>query len=1469
MHIGKIVTNRLPVKVLSWSASEGMCFKPIVNHWRREAAENKLVTVKTYRGSPGSKQAFVRSKTLCTAEHEFYTRRAGKLEKVWASKLVPGKDAILTQGSILDAAKRDLLIGSLLGDGYMAFPKRSRLPYFQERHCIKQQAYLQFKADALVGFTHRGLREYNAGFDGFNVGQQMVEWSSHAHPEFMSLHEMFYGTGERRFSQKVFDALTLRSLAVWFQDDGSAGIYGNNTGPSVSFACQAFTPAERVLAANAIERLTDIKFNVNDGDGTLRKHGDDAVMFLLAITDYVHPSMGYKLCGIQGAGTRISEFLAPAVLGLVEMPVDAVEDAGLLSDHKAWRGEYLFNLEVEDTHRYFVNGVLVGNSDRTQDEVWTAIQTGQLPPTPKPTFAYEKFISYLNALGVNVEKAGNEISAMPLTGGQIDELSNGELTDGGKIVRGKDLRPEKGGLFDEDITGGVGGKNWSHIKLGESLPNPLFEKSIRNLLGLTGKQYDSVVAGDAGLDEKGAFDEDAEKKGPQAIVSALGEIDVDESLGEASSDIKTARRGELDKVNKRIKYLLMLKRTGITPREAYVLDKVPVLPPIFRPVSMMEGGDLNVDGLNLLYKDVAILTAKLHQAIDVLPDEEVAPLRKGVYDALEALMGTNSVADVGTTLDGSARPPGILTILAGRRSPKESYFHRKLLDRKQDISMRSVIIPDMTLHLDELGLPRKGAMKIFQPFVVKELRNQGFTPLAAKAEIERNTPLANRALEVAASKRPVLFKRDPVLHKFGIMAFKAKIIDSKKAIHIHPLVVGGFNADFDGDTMAIFVPVTQEAVDEAYGMMPSKNLFNPATGRVMYQPTLEGQLGLFLMTQMGKKTSKKYDTKAQALKAEKDKTILATDIVTVDDKRTTVGRLKFNDALPKSIRSDKYLTDPKIVMNSKRLQAVLRDLALKAPAEFAHTADRIKDLGFGHAYSTGFSFSLDDFGTLRTIRGKHLAVASAAAKAARAKGMGKEATDAKLVSIYTKATNDIGTDAKAYLQTSGNKLYAMSLSGSKPSWSQVSQMITAPMLMQNAAGRVIPVPVTRSYGEGLDSAGYWTAASGARKGLIEKVQSVREPGALSKQIINTLIPLVVTTDDCGTTRGIAMKTSSSDVVDRFTAKSHKVRGVTIPANTAVTPALLSRFKAAKIDVVSVRSPTKCTAAKGMCSKCYGLSDGGSPIALGENIGIVAGQAIGERSTQLSMRTFHTGGVASEAGGAGGLVAGIGRVTQLLKMPKILPNKATLASMSGTVTGVKKSAVGGYDVAVGTQQHYVPHGNGLSVKVGTTVRKGDSLSKGPIDPRELLSLTNMDRVQRYLTDELHDVYKSEGVKRRSIEVVVRGLTNLGRVESAGEVGDAEGIIRNDYVSLSHTNALNAKNRGKSPIKVTPELRGVETLPLDQTTDWLARMQYRKLRETMTRAANEGWKSDTHGLHPTPGIIYSAEFGKGDISKGAVY
>lgn len=1111
-----------------------------------------------------------------------------------------------------------------------------------------------------------------------------------------------------------------------------------------------------------------------------------------------------------------------------------------------------------------IRETMTWKSDKAQDDVWTAIQMGMPLPTPQTSFAYSKFLSYLAAVGINVEKEGNELHLLPLTDAQILEQSNGEITEGGRVIRGKDLKPEKNGLFDEKITGGIRGKNWSHLALNDNYPNPVYEKAIRSLLGLKGKDFQAIIEGKAALLEDGEVTTNQElftvnNSGPSAIANALSRLDMKEEKAQAEEQLKTARRGDLDKANKKMKYILALEKAGMSPEEAYTLKNIPVIPPIMRPMFLMEGGDLNVDGLNMLYRDVAILTGKTQEAKEHLTRADVASLQGDVYEAITALFGTTSATKTSVGLDGEERAPGILTILSGVTSPKQSYFHKSIMDRRQDITMRGVITPDMNLHLDQVGLPRKAARLIFQPFVVKELVSMGFSPLQAKQEIEKDSSLARRALEVAMSKRPVMIKRDPLLHKYGIMAFDP-VIHEGKSIKIHPLVVGPFNADFDGDTMSVFTPISQAAVDEAQKMKPSANIFSVATSRAQFQPSLEAQLGLYLLTEMGKSKGNSFSSPVEAIRAARDGKISFSETIRVGNIDTTAGRLAIHSAMPDAVKQQKWLTDPEMLLDKGNLQGLMAEIGRKAPKEFPQFMDKLKELGFKHSHNVGFSYKMSDFKALSAVRAKHVKAAEARVDKLRKKGASQAEIDAEVVAAYLDADAAIKKDAEAVLDKDGNRLRLMNRAGIKPGWAQLKQILIAPLLLENAYGEVIPTPVTRSYSEGLDLAGYWTASSGARKGLLDKGQSVVTPGIISKQLANMSSGFLVTENDCGTTRGVAMKADDPDLVDRYLAQPVKVGNETIKANTLITPKMLGKFKTARLGSVVARSALKCKTSAGMCAHCYGAFTGSNPPEVGTNVGLLSSQSIGEKGTQAAMRVFHGGGLASRESLRPTGVTPIERTIQLVRLPKILPGAATLSTRSAKVESIKPSSIGGWDIKVGDEEHYVPGNLKPTVKVGQEIKKGDALSTGPINPHELLPLAGLDRTQQYLTAELSDIYKQNGgVRKRASEVLVKQLTNLGTVEDAGDSTDDMGVIRGDFMSVSGAKAWNKENPSKAPIQITPILRGVETMPLDQTTDWAARMQYRRLKTTLTRGAEEGWKTDIHGQHPIPGIMYSAEFG----------
>jgi DNA-directed RNA polymerase subunit beta' len=1110
-------------------------------------------------------------------------------------------------------------------------------------------------------------------------------------------------------------------------------------------------------------------------------------------------------------------------------------------------------------------------SDAAQsDEFWAALQAGEPLPAPRPTFAYNKFVSYLNVLGLNVKKEGNNLQLIPFTDKQILSMSNGAIKDAARMVRAKDLQEEKGGLFDPDITGGHSGTKWAHIKLPEPYPNPVFERAIQTLTGLKGKEYDAIIEGKLAVNPTtGALSHDVEHHltAGRAFEKMLSNIDVKKELAAAQKSLdKPGLKGNrLDNANKKVKYLTALKDAGLTAQDAYITQYIPVIPPIMRPLSQRPDGEINYDDLNHMYKGISLSASRLAAASPLLPQSEKAEIRADVYDGLRSLTG------LGGHLNREAR--GVLDIIQGYRpereggwgtgqkvgTPKSGFFQKKLTQRKQDLSMRSTIIPEPAMGLDEVGLPRSAALEIYKPFVIREIRGiTGMPPLEAQKHLKEGGPLVNRALERVMETRPVLLKRDPVLHKYGIQAFKPRIVQGK-AVQIHPLVTSGFNADFDGDAMSAFVPVGAEAVAEAYKMFPSKNLFSPSTGDIMYRPTLESQLGLYGITRVGDKTNKSYTNFQEMQQALNKGDIKHNDQIKVGGLHSTVGRFLLAGSLPEPMRRD-FLTS-KTALDKRGQEELLTQIGREHHNDYGAVVNKLKDLGNDWSTNVAFSLGLEDVKPEKKLRAQVMDKADAAVANIQAKTQHER--DAKTVQIYDKATTELQKKLDS-LPDGQSNLLTMYRAGIKPGKEALRQIKMAPMLIANAKGEIIPTPVRRSYSEGLDIADYWTSMSGARKGIIQKVQQVQEPGHISKQVMNSVMNNLIISDDCGTTKGIALSVDEKDILDRHLAADVKAGKKVIPAGTLITPEIRSTLRNNKVGLVPVRSPLRCEHGPGICKKCYGLSEDGRHPEIGTNVGVLAGQALGERSSQLAMKAFHTGGTAASKET---LVDEFDRVQKLLLFPKTLPGSATLSTVNGKVEKIERDPAGGHSVFIGGQRHYIPQNRGLPLhggeplKVGAAVKKGAPISAGPANPHEMLPLTGIEPVQGYLAGALHDIYgaPSIGIRRRNTEVVVKALTNLTKID---DPGDHPGFIRGDFAPTSHVANINRQlPKGANPILHTPVLRGVNVMPLDMHEDWLAKMNHEHLRQTVIDAAQEGWVSHLHGVHPIPPVVHGTEIGKG--------
>lgn len=1106
------------------------------------------------------------------------------------------------------------------------------------------------------------------------------------------------------------------------------------------------------------------------------------------------------------------------------------------------------------------------------DDLWDRLQTGQPLPPPQVPFVYRKFEGMLRAAGIDVKKDGNTMTLAPLTDKGVESLSNGEIKEPWKILKSKDASPEANGLFDPRVTGttwpkGKLGEKWGHISLSERIPNPIFERPISALTGVNQKSIADVVAGK--VEHNG-------KTGSAAIIEELKKIDVDKDLARLESQIGEATGSRLNNINKRIKYLRGLKSAGVSPVEAYTMSKVPVLPPNMRPISVNPTGDVNEADLNGLYKGLGAVEYQLRTADPSTPKEEKDELVGSLYDGVKALSLT------GTEYKDRYRA-GVMAQIAGisgRKKVKEGFFQDKIMGRRQDLSMRGTIVPNPSLNLDEVGLPRKAAAELYKPFVVARLHRMGYSPLQAQKEIRENTVVAKKALEREAMERPVLLKRDPVLHKYGVQAFKPRITESK-TVEIHPLVTGGYNADFDGDTMSAFLPIGKDAVAEAFNMTPSHNLFSPSTGDIAYKPGHESLYGLFKLTEMGEKKRITFNNAAEAARAVKDGKIGINDVIRVRDIRdardmttemakvsaapveTTVGRLALYGALPEPVRKQEMLTDPNFAVTKGSIKQILVEVGNKSKGEYAQTADALKNIG--NNFATGRSISLEDFKAETDYRDRVLEAAQKKELALRAnRKLTKAQRDAAIVDLYSKAFSDIEGRAKAKFDKSGNRMYDWIKSGARGDWSQFKQMNLAPGLVVDSQNKVVPVPITKSYSEGLDVGGYWTAMHGARMGTIGRVLGTSEPGALFKKMVTSSMNQMVTGDDCETTKGVAFSSDDENILDRYLAKDVDLgtkagadKGK-IPAGTLVTPRVQTRLKNNKVKEVVVRTPLRCAHGEGVCSKCMGKNEDGGDYEIGTNVGVIAAQALGEPTTQMSMDAFHQGGVSGAAGADA--VDKFTRIKQLTELTENLPGAATLAVQGGKVEKIEKDPAGGWGVYVKGTRHFVPARQGLMVDEGAEVKKGDALSGGPKDPRQMMKLTGINSVQRYLTDELSGVYGNPSpLHRRNTEVFVRALTNMSVVKDPGSNKD---ILPGDTKPRSEIEAYNSRlAKGQAPIVHEPVLKGTNVLPTEMHEDWLARMQATDLKKTLLEGTARGWSTSIHGPHPIPAMAYGKEFGMG--------
>ncbi len=1107
------------------------------------------------------------------------------------------------------------------------------------------------------------------------------------------------------------------------------------------------------------------------------------------------------------------------------------------------------------------------------DDYWAALQNGEVPPAPETPFAYRKFVGYLKTMGVDVNKEGNKLHLGPLTDEQVLSMSNGEITKPDiplKHSSANEILPEPGGLFDPKITGTTSithglGERWGHMKLTERLPNPTFEKPIRSLLGLTQKAYENVIAGSQKID--GAT-------GPEAIVSALDKIDVSSELQKLEASVQGLKGPRLNDASRKIKYLRVLNERKLNARQAYTLQHIPVLPPKMRPVTVLDSGDIRTDDVTEMYRQLGTINTQLKDLQDLgVPKEaeEMTSLGASLYDGLKGLSLTGMEYK-------QRHRKGILELIGGKSGmtqPKNAFFQSKVIGKRQDMSMRGVIVPEPSLGMDEVALPESAAMAAYKPFVMRRMRQSGYAPGQAVQAIKDKEPIVYNMLEAEMKSRPVLLKRDPVLHKYGVQAFKP-VLTKGSAIKIHPLATGGFNADFDGDKMAAFVPISNKAVDEAWKMLPSKNLFSSSHGGLMFRPTHESLLGLHQLTRTdGKKTGLVFQTGAAAAKAVKQGKIGITDVVTIRDatkevpnflqdrikkasenkaKHTTVGRMLIEQSLPKEY---KHLFKGQ-QLDKRNLTKLLSEIGQKADAEtFRDVADTLKDMGNVHA--TGYGFGLEDFKAMKGPRDNILRQVKEREREIHKSVRNKAKRNEALAELYNKARIVLDKATKPKFDKSNNKMYQWVKAQARGNWDQFKQMTITPLAVVDSKERIVPISIEKSYSEGLDTASYWASMYGARKGTIGRVKGTQLPGAQVKEMMQTSMDHLVSEIDCGTKEGNMFSPTDNQAIDRVLAVDVSLKGKgVLKAGEVVTPQMLTRMQNNGVKAFTARTPLKCQAHDGVCSRCYGLNEMGQFPEKGDNLGVKAVHAIGEPLTQMAMNAFHTGGVAGAKGSD--VASQFDRVVQLVKFPQNLPGSAVLSKQSGNIDKIEKDeVVGGWNIYVSGTKHYLSARQSPVVSKGQKVKKGDALSGGPKNPLEMLPLTGISAVRNYVTDELTNLggYSRTPILRKNAEVFVRTLTNLAEIE---DPKDHPTFLKGDKVAASEVNRYNSSVTKGEQLLARPILKGTNVLPRELRSDWLARMQATHLKDTILDGAAEGWVSDLHGTHPIPAAAFGLEFGQ---------
>ncbi len=1119
--------------------------------------------------------------------------------------------------------------------------------------------------------------------------------------------------------------------------------------------------------------------------------------------------------------------------------------------------------------------------------------------------------------------------------------SRGEVTKP-ETINYRTLKPEKDGLFCEKIFGPT--KDWEchcgkykrirykgivcdkcgvevtkakvrrermgHIKLASPVSHIWYFKGIPSRMGLVLDisprtlekilYFANFIVTDPGNTEfayKEVLTEDQYREakdnpqnkfkaamGAEAVRELLTHINLEELSKELRDKLTNATGQKKIRIVRRLEVIEALRISGNRP-EWMVLEVIPVIPPDLRPMVQLDGGRFATSDLNDLYRRVINRNNRLNRLLELgAPDIIVRNEKRMLQEAVDALIDNGRR---GRPVTGPGSRP--LKSLSDMLKGKQGRFRQNLLGKRVDYSGRSVIVVGPELKFYQCGLPKKMALELFKPFIMKKLVENGnaHNIKSAKRMVEKVRPEVWDVLEGVIKEHPVMLNRAPTLHRLGIQAFEPVLVEGK-AIKLHPLACTAFNADFDGDQMAVHVPLSVEAQAEARFLMLSvNNILAPKDGSPITTPTQDMILGSYYLTHPGQEEGKRnsdaekgdgkvFTDMAEMLMAYQNGMVGLHARVKVrmyageEDTRgklveSTVGRFIFNQKIPQDLgyvedrTADPYSLEIDFLCDKKKLgQIIDRCYRLHGNTKTAIMLDHIKDMGFHYSTIAAITISISDM----EIPEKKQQIIDDAEKMvdkyemAYRRGLvsDKERYE-KVIEIWNKTTDDVADELMNTLDTLNN-LYIMAHSGARGSKNQIRQIGGMRGLMANATGKTIEIPIKANFREGLSVLEYFISTNGARKGLADTALRTADSGYLTRRLVDVSHNVIVREDDCGTDEGIEVKafTDGKEVIeklrDRIVGRTALVDicypgtdKVIVEQDCEITEDAAEIIEEAGIESVAIRSVMTCHSKTGVCAKCYGRNLAtGESVNIGEAVGITAAQSIGEPGTQLTMRTFHTGGVAGSD-----ITHGLPRVEELFeaRKPKGL---AVICEADGTVVSIEPTMDNKTEVKVRGEEervYEIPYGARICVSEGEYVLAGDNITTGPLDPKDKLRLNGVEGVYQYLLKEVQRVYKNQGVdiNDKHIEVIVGQMLSKMKVNDPGDTGLLPGG-QYSKVEIDEANEA-AIAAGGQPADAERLLLGITKASL-ATNSFLSAASFQETTRVLTDAAIKGKNDKLLGL-----------------------